>query len=206
MPARVSQPTALLLDAIGPHMRFPLRMVMGNRWLFGPVLRAYLTGNPATNSMIRTTTAVTMVEGGIKENVLPETATATVNFRLLQGDTGEDVLAHAREAVDDDDVDIEVLRVGEPSPVSDPESASFELLRASLAEVMPDVLVAPFLTVGGTDTRHYVDLVENSYRFNPLRVGPDDLERAHGVNERIAMENYAEFIAFGDAVLRRAGG
>jgi carboxypeptidase PM20D1 len=206
MPARVSGPAALLLDAVGPHMRFPLRTVVGNRWLFGPILRAYLAGNPATNAMIRTTTAVTMVEGGVKENVLPETATATVNFRLLPGDTGEDVLTHVRDAIEDDDVDVEMLRVGEASPVADPESASFELLRASLAEVMPDVLVAPFLTVGGTDTKHYVDLAENSYRFNPLRVGPDDLKRAHGVNERIAVENYAEFIAFGDAVLRRAGG
>ena len=39
-------------------------------------------------------------------------------------------------------------------------------------------LITPFLTVGGTDTKHYVDLAENSYRFNPLRVGPDDLKRA----------------------------
>ena len=67
------------------------------------------------------------------------------------------------------------------------------------------VLVAPFLSVGGTDTKHYVDLAENSYRFNPLRAAPDDLKRAHGVNERIAVENYAELIAFADAVLRRAG-
>jgi carboxypeptidase PM20D1 len=156
--------------------------------------------------MTRTTTAVTMVEGGVKENVLPETATATVNFRLLPGDTGEDVVAHVRDAIGEDDVEIEVVRVREASPVADPESASFELLRESLAEVMPDVLVAPFLSLGGTDTKHYVDLAENSYRFKPLRVGRDDVERAHGVNERIAVDNYAEFIAFCSAVIRRAGG
>jgi carboxypeptidase PM20D1 len=66
------------------------------------------------------------------------------------------------------------------------------------------VLVAPYLTVGGTDTKHYADLAENSYRFNPLRVGPDDIKRAHGVNERIAVANYAECIAFNEAVIRRA--
>jgi carboxypeptidase PM20D1 len=204
MPARVSGPAALLLDAVGPHMRFPLRMAVGNRWLFGPMLRRRLARSPATNAMIRTTTAVTMTKGGVKENVLPDTATATVNFRLLPGDTGEDVLAHVRDALDDDDVDIEMMTSHEASPVADPESASFELLRASLAETMPDVLVAPYLTVGGTDTKHYADLAENSYRFNPLRVGPDDIKRAHGVNERIAVANYAECIAFNEAVIRRA--
>jgi carboxypeptidase PM20D1 len=154
--------------------------------------------------MIRTTTAVTMVSGGIKPNVLPDTATASVNFRLLPDDTGEDVLAHVREAVDDDDVAVELTYAHEASPVADPESVSFELLRASLAEVMPDVIAAPYLSLGGTDTKHYVDLAENSYRFHALRAGPDDLTRAHGVNERIAVTNYAECIAFDEAVIRRA--
>jgi carboxypeptidase PM20D1 len=145
-----------------------------------------------------------MTRGGVKENVLPDTATATVNFRLLPGDTGEDVLAHVRKAVDDGEVDVELVSSREASKVADPESASFELLRASLAEVMPDVLVAPYLSVGGTDTKHYVDLAENSYRFNPLRLGPGDVKRAHGVNERIAVDNYAELIAFNQVVIRRA--
>ena len=204
MPARVSGPAALLLDEIGEHMSFPLGTLVENRWLTGPILRSYLGGNPATNAMIRTTTAVTMVSGGIKPNVLPDRAMASVNFRLLPGDTGEDVLAHVREAVDDDEVTVELAYAREASPVADPKSASFELLRASLAEVMPDVIAAPYLSLGGTDTKHYVDLAENSYRFNALRAGPGDLTRAHGVNERVAVDNYDECIAFNQAVIRRA--
>ena len=204
MPARVSGPAGLLFDEIGEHMKFPLGTVVENRWLFSPILRFYLSGNPATNALIRTTTAVTVVSGGVKPNVLPGTATALVNFRLLPGDTGEDVFAHVREAVEDDDVAVELVYAHEASPVADPKSASFELLRASLAEVMPDVIAAPYLTVAGTDTKHYVDLAENSYRFHALRAGPDDLTRAHGVNERIAVANYAECIAFNEAVIRRA--
>jgi carboxypeptidase PM20D1 len=204
MPARVAGPAALFLDEVGGQMKFPLGMLVENRWLFGPILRWYLARDPATNAMIRTTTAVTMVEGGVKENVLPDSATATVNFRLLPGDTGDDVLAHVREAADDDGVTLELVPETEASPVADPASASFELLRASLAEVMPDVIAAPFLSLGGTDTKHYVGLAENSYRFNALRVGPEDRTRAHGVNERIAVSNYAECIAFNQAVIRRA--
>jgi len=114
------------------------------------------------------------------------------------------VLAHVREAVADDGVTLELVPESEPSPVADPASASFELLRASLAEVMPDVIAAPFLSLGGTDTKHYVGLAENSYRFHALRVGPEDRTRAHGVNERIAVSNYAECIALNQAVIRRA--
>ncbi len=204
MPARISGPADLLLDEIGEHMSFPLGTLVENRWLTGPIVRAYLGANPATNAMIRTTTAVTMVSGGVKPNVLPDRATALVNFRLLPGDTGEDVLAHVREAVDDDDVNVELTYAHEASPVADPKSASFELLRASLAEVMPDVIAAPYLSLGGTDTKHYVDLAENSYRFNAMRAGPGDLTRAHGVNERVAVDNYDECIAFNQAVIRRA--
>ncbi len=204
MPARVSGPTAEFLDAVGPQMGFPLRTLVGNRWLFGPILKSRLGGNPATNAMIRTTTAVTMIEGGIKPNVLPDTATASVNFRLLPGDTGEDVLTHVRKAVDDDEVSVELVYAREAPPVSDAESEAFEILRASLAEVMPEVIAAPFLSLGGTDSKHYVHLAENSYRFNALRASPDDLARAHGVNERVAVANYAECIAFNQAVMRRA--
>ncbi len=204
MPARVSGPAALLLDEIGGHMKFPLGAMVEHRWLFGPILRSYLRGNPATDAMIRTTTAVTMVSGGVKPNVLPDRATASVNFRLLPGDTGEDVLAHVREAVDDDEVAVELVYAHEASPVADPKSAAFELLRASLAEVMPDAIAAPYLSLGGTDTKHYLELAENSYRFNALRAGPDDLARAHGVNERVAVDNYAECIAFNQALIRLA--
>jgi carboxypeptidase PM20D1 len=182
-------------------MKFPLRTVVGNRWLFGPILESRLS---ATNAIIRTTTAVTMIEGGVKPNVLPDTATASVNFRLLPGDTGEGVLAQVRKAVDDDEVTVELAYAREAPPVSDPKSASFEILRASLAEVMPDVIVAPFLSLGGTDSKHSVKLAEDSYRFSAIRAGPGDLERAHDVNERIAVANYAESIAFNRAVIRRA--
>jgi carboxypeptidase PM20D1 len=204
MPARISGPAGLLLDEIGDYMEFPLGTMTRNRWLSAPILRAYLSRNPATNAMIRTTTAVTMVEGGVKPNVLPDTATARVNFRLVPGDTGEDVLAHVREVIEDDDVSVELTYAREASPVADPESASFELLRASLAEVMPDVIAAPYLSLAGTDTKHYVGLAQNSYRFNALRAGPGDLTRAHGVNERVAVDNYIESIVFNQAVMRRA--
>jgi carboxypeptidase PM20D1 len=155
-----------------------------------------LSRNPAANAMIRTTTAVTLIEGGVKVNVLPADATATVNFRVHPQDTCAGVTEHVRRAVDDPAVEIEVVRANEPSPVSDASSAAYRLLERTLAQVAPGAIVAPGLVLGGTDTKHYAAVADASFRFTPSRLGPEDLSRPHGVDERLSVENYREIIAF----------
>jgi carboxypeptidase PM20D1 len=138
-----------------------------------------------------------MMNAGTKENVLPQKAQAVVNFRLRPGDTVADVEAHLREVIDDPE--IQVLRIGnanEASPVAGLESVGYQLVSSAIEETFPEVLVIPGLVVGGTDTRHYVRLAEASLRFGPMRLGPNDLARIHGTNERIAVENLVEMARF----------
>ena len=66
-------------------------MALANLWLFGPVVRRQFLGAPATAAMLRTTTAVTMLRAGVKENVLPADAAAVVNFRIIPGESTESV-------------------------------------------------------------------------------------------------------------------
>ena len=141
--------------------------------------------------------AVTKVRGGSKANVLPCSATAVADFRILPGETIKSVIAHVRKAIDDPDVT--VRPIGEninPSPVADVDSASFRRLRRTVRQIFPDVVVAPSLVIAGTDTKHYVALADNSYRFLPTRFRKGDIARYHGTNERISVENYAEIIRF----------
>ena len=198
MPASLEAPASSMFEYLGPDMPLPVRVVVANRWLFGPLLISKLESATATNAMIRTTTAATMVRGGVKENVLPSEATAAVNFRIRPGDTVEGVIEHVRSTIDDPDVEVRPLGNWgrEPSPVSDSNSESFAKLRATILDVFPDVTFAPSLVVAGTDSRHYETLADNSYRFMPMRVRPEDLARLHGTNERIAIDNYAEIIRF----------
>jgi carboxypeptidase PM20D1 len=206
LPAGIDGPVAAMFDHLAPATSFPLRILLANRWLFGPLLHSRLLASPASAAMLRTTTAPTLFHAGVKDNVLPSEARAVVNFRILPGDSVEGVIAHVREAINDPEIEIRVVTGREPSPSADPESESYAALARSIREVFPDMVVAPTLVVGGTDSKHFVGVAENSFRFVPLRLDAEDLKRIHGTNERIAVENYVEVIGFFVRLLENAAG
>jgi carboxypeptidase PM20D1 len=142
--------------------------------------------------MVRTTMAATIFQAGTKDNVLPTHARAVLNFRILPGDTIEDVLAHVRRVVADERV--QVRRIGrfsaEPSQVSSIDSDGYRMLERTIQGVVPDAVVAPYLVVVVTDARHFAPLSKNIFRFLPVRLASRDLERMHGTDERIAVRDY----------------
>jgi hypothetical protein len=148
--------------------------------------------------MLRTTTAVTLLQGGTKDNVLPTQARAVVNFRILPGDSVAGVVEHVRRTVDDRRVEIGIggRFSAEPSRVSNTESESFRKLERAIRRAAPGVLVAPTPVVVATDSRYFQDLSGEVFRFLPVRVTPEDLERIHGVNERVEVTRYEDAIRF----------
>lgn len=205
MPASIEGVSRKLLSRVGPEMPLPQRVVMANLWLFEPVVVNLFEQSPATNAMIRTTTAPTMFNAGVKDNVLPAEATAVINFRLLPGDTIESVLEHVRTAINDERVTIEPAEwAREVSKVSDPDSESFKLVERTIRQTFPGTVVAPYLVLGGTDSRHYGIISDEIYRFSPAIMTAEDLPRMHGVNERIGVENYADIIRFYHQLIQNA--
>lgn len=203
MPASISAATANSFAYLGPEMPFAQRVVFANLWLFAPLVEREMAKSPQSNAAIRTTTAPTIFDGGVKENILPTTARAVVNFRILPGDTVDSVVAHVLHAVDDPAVDIRVLGEGNnPSPVSDPSAPAFTRVARAIRSTFPGTVVTPFLTLGATDARYYVGISPNVYRFAPTRMRPDDLARVHGINERIAITDYVGMIRFYIDLLR----
>ncbi len=189
---------------VGPEMPFPLNVAFANLWLLRRPIEDALEGNPATNATLRTTTAATIIAGGVKSNVLPTGARAVVNFRILPGDSVDSVEEHVRRVVDDPAIRIERLPTPrEASAVSPVDSTAFSVLQRTIGAVFPDVVVAPYLTVGGTDSRHYLILTPNVYRFAPIVGTRDDLARIHGTNERISVANYARAVGFYRTLLRQ---
>jgi carboxypeptidase PM20D1 len=177
-----------------------------NRRFFGPIVERIFAARPATDALLRTTTAVTIVRAGVKSNVLPRSATATVNFRVLPGDTVEAVEAHARRVIDDPEIEIVVVSGSQASEVSSTGSEGFRAVEAAIGDVFPDAAPAPGLVVGGTDSKHYGRIADDAYRFGPLELTLEDTSRLHGVNERIGVENYGRAIDFYAALVRRAAG
>lgn len=195
-PARLEGPARAMFEHLGPEMNQPERTVMANLWLLSPVLERVLTKKNTTNALLRTTTAPTMLEGSPKDNVLPQRATAVVNFRILPGDTIESVEERVRGIVADDAIAIRVQPgATNPSPVSPTDGEAWTALSRVIRGVFPEAVVAPGLVVGATDGRHYADLGP-VYRFAPFVVTPEDIPRFHGTDERISVDGLASAIVF----------
>jgi len=206
LPARTEGVVSDMLRAVAPQMGGLRGFVLAWPGLFGPLIRAQLEKDPGTNAMVRTTTAVTMIDGGVKANVLPREASARVNFRLLPGDESAEVIEYVRGVVDDPEIEIEAETVNEASPVSDAKSEAFALLSQVVKEVAPDTVVAPALVLGGTDTSHYGKISDDGFRFLPVRFEQRDLERVHGRDERVSVDNVRLAVDFYERLLRRAAG
>ena len=206
MPRAIRGPTAAMFDYLGPEMPFGPRLVMANRWLFEGILARRFGATPQGNAMLRTTTAPTVLQAGIKENVLPSSARALVNFRILPGDSVASVLEHVRQAVRDSRISVQPLEetMSNPSGVASVEAEPFQLLARTIRQVVPEAVVTPWLVVGATDSRHYSGLTPNVLRFVGAAIGKDDLRRVHGTDERVGVQAYAVAVRVYLQLLRNA--
>ena len=190
-------PVVGFLNYIGPEIPWPARIVFANRWLLGGVLKSIYTGTGPGNATVRSTTAPTMFNAGIKDNVLPTEAVATVNFRLLPGDDSEKIVNHLIKVIDDERVSVIPLgNSKKPANVSAIDNPAFETLSSTIKESFENTYVAPTLMLASSDSYHYAEVSENVYRFAPYQLNSEDLDRLHSDNERITIENYKNMINF----------
>ena len=198
-PGGLDGPAASVLDAVAPKLGFVDRVAIANRWVFGGLVAQRLAGTPAGNALLRTTIAPTIVGGGTKENVLPQEMHAIVNLRLHPRDSIESALAHLRASVaglEGVSVEIQGTPTG-PSPVSSTTSDSYALLAAAARAHAPEgAPVAPMIVLGGTDSRFYVPISENVYRYSPAWIRQEELRRIHGTSERMSVENLGRMARF----------
>uniref|UniRef100_A0A8D2BZ71 N-fatty-acyl-amino acid synthase/hydrolase PM20D1 n=1 Tax=Sus scrofa TaxID=9823 RepID=A0A8D2BZ71_PIG len=155
--------------------------------------------NFVTNALVRTTTALTMFNSGIKVNVIPAVAQAIVNFRIHPAQTVQEVLKLAKDIVADDRVQFHVLNAFDPSPISpsDDQALGYQLLRQTIQSVFPEVnIVVPGTCVVSTDSKHYLNLTTGIYLFNPLYLQPQSFRTVHGINERISVQAYERQVKF----------
>ena len=177
---------------LGTAAPFVQRVVFANLWLFGPLAEAVLAAMPTTDAGIRTTTAATMMSAGVKDNVLPQSAEAVVNFRILPGDTVDSVMQRVNEVIDDPQIQVSLYSdfSNNPSKVAPVDSAGFRVLSETIRQLQPDTVVTPRIVVGATDARHFEAISDASYRFLGLEVGPEELAGMHGTNERVSTASF----------------
>jgi len=203
-PPRLREPTVGFLSATTPRMPFVRRLALANLWLTRPFVARAMTRSPTTAALVRTTTATTILQAGTKENVVPQTAQATVNLRLLPGETVDTALARVARIVGPG-VRVEPASAGwNPSPVSPTGTDAYKALSRVIRRLFPDVVVAPSLVVGATDSRYYAPIAANTFRFVPIALTREDMGRIHGTDERISVESLAACVAFFVQLIREA--
>jgi len=205
LPASLEGVTGQTFEYVAPEMSLPVRTAFANQWLTRPLLTWALGRNDVTDAAIRTTTAPTMLDAGVKDNVVPSTARAVVNFRIVPRQSVANVMDHVRSTLHDLPVSFALGQNSEPTPVSDVTGPWFPLIHHTLRQVVSDpLIVAPYLVPGTTDSRYYAPHSDHVYRFAPFRLTPDDRERIHGTDERISLEEYTTMVQFYAQLIRNA--
>jgi carboxypeptidase PM20D1 len=194
-----------LLQRIAPYVGFGQRLALSNLWLTAPLVESMLAARPATDATLRTTTAPTMFDAGVKDNVLPQQAQAVVNFRIRPGDSVAGVLEHVRATVDDASIEIAPLDSfsSEPTAPAAWDDPAFLAIERALRRVSPEpqMIVAPYVTNGATDARHYAALTPRLFRLLPVKLAPELMGSFHGTDERMPVDEYVRAVRFYIALL-----
>jgi carboxypeptidase PM20D1 len=195
-PAHITPAVELFLDQVGESMGFPSRMAIANQWLLKAPLLKILEQHPATNALVRTTTAVTMAEGSNAPNTLSATAGITVNFRILTGHSVEMVVNRVKEICEGYDVDIRVDTSREPSALSSVNTRAYRAMGNAIRKFYPEAPVVSYISLAATDARWYETVSKNIYRLMPVCLNEYEQRTIHGENEYISLENYGRMIAY----------
>lgn len=193
----------MTFDAIGSHAAFGSRLAMANLWLTEPLVKKVLLSNPKLGASLHTTMAATMIEGSPKSNVLPTKASAVVNVRIFPEQSSEQVQQRMQEIINDERVKLHRTMVSEPSPISMIENPQYQRIAGAIRALDSNILVAPYLVQGGTDSKYFYSLSDKVYRFLMVRVNNQTLSRIHGIDEQINAADYFNTIKFYHQILTR---
>ena len=193
-----------LMDAVGRECTYPVRLITCNIPLLRPLILEIAKQIPFGACFVRTTTAVTMAQGSPAANVLPQRASATVNFRAMPGTTKQDLVDHIRKVCKNDNLEINVLNSKEASKFSPTDSRTFKIIGDICKNLEPNSIIAPYLVMGGTDAYNYEPICDNIYRYAPFRVSIELLRGTHGTNERIPVACLEDALRFFKNYIRRA--
>jgi carboxypeptidase PM20D1 len=192
-----------LFEFLAPEMSFGMKYVFANQIIFKPIIESILLKEPATAALIRTTVAPTIFQAGEQSNVLPEKARAIINLRVMPGETLESVKEYIVKVIDDPDIEV-TLTGNEATKVSSTDGWEFLAVQQAARNVYNEALIAPYLMFAGSDARHYDMVSDNTYRFLPVLITGEDLNRMHGTNEHISVENFINAIKFYAELIQNA--
>ncbi len=195
--AHFTKPALEMFDTLGRHSSFVYRMIFANLWAFGRVLDLICRRSGGElNALLRTTVAFTQMQGSKAPNVIPPAASMVANLRLNPQDSVRGALGTIRSIVRDRDVELNVLRSFEPSPISRTDCEGWRRVSRAVSATWQGCLVAPYLMVQCSDSRHYRRLSDRVYRFSAMDLTKEERASIHGNNEHIRLETACRAVEF----------
>ncbi|HOL08587.1 MAG TPA: M20/M25/M40 family metallo-hydrolase [Bacillota bacterium] len=150
--------------------------------------KRHFKGERSVEAMFYNTVTPTIIKAGEKTNVLPECCEVTLDCRLLPGETPEQFLEKLQNYINTPDVKFEIIHAAAPteSPVN---TELFRIMEETVREEDPRAVLVPYLSPGGTDSRYFRQKGVTAYGFVPILITEEDLQRMHGIDERISIDN-----------------
>ena len=186
-----------MFSRMAPAFNFPMRLVLGNIWLFKPILMALMPMvSPFGEAVMATTCCFTMMEGSAAANVIPKEPYLVANLRTSVHQGCAESLAVMQKYADKHGLTIEVLMQRDASPISNIHSAEYAYVESCIRSHFPDIGIAPYVIMGGTDCRHFHALTENALRFAPVRMNNQQNASCHAVDENVTVTALAEGVEF----------
>ncbi len=165
---------------------FGMRLLLGNIWLFKPLIVAVLPAVSAqAGAMLRTTIAFTTQSGSDAYNVIPQEATLGANMRFIPHQGEKESLEIIENLAKKHGLDTEIIHTNDYTDPVDINGEAFKLVENVIGETFPGLASSPYVMTGATDAQFYQPICKNCIRFAPVIYGPDQMKGMHGVNECI---------------------
>lgn len=196
-PLHITRPAGEMFDTLGRRSSFLYRLIFANMWLFKGVLDIICKKSGGEmNALLRTTVAFTQASGSQAPNVLPPNASLTANLRLNPADSVEGAVEYIRRVIGDDSITLIPEDHMEPSPISETNCPAWDKVARAVSHTWKGCVVAPYLMVQCSDSRHYRDLSNHVYRFSAMDLTSEERRTIHGHNERIRLESIGRAVEF----------